>query len=296
MFVPRKTLRALFVIGTSIGLVVAGFALANPIVLNWGSTRAERQSALPGDVALSHPLIVWNHGMTIRAPAETVWPWVAQLGDVRGGFYSYTFIENLVVGQPLYSNADRIVPELQHPAPDTPLIADFVSISGVDAPRWLLAEANPKLGIGWTWIWTVRPLTTTSSRLFVRARIQPPGGSSRLGLFGTLMNTGGFVMEKKMLQGIRDRAEGQVARQHRIPWEIAVWLIVLAEGVAAGVMSVIRPRWLQPFSVGIAAIIALFILTFAQPPVFLRYLIAALLGAALMWAWRPRRALLHGRT
>jgi hypothetical protein len=40
--------------------------------------------------------VSWTHAITIDAPPEAVWPWIAQLGDERGGFYSFTFFENQV--------------------------------------------------------------------------------------------------------------------------------------------------------------------------------------------------------
>jgi hypothetical protein len=289
-----KTVRALIVLVTSAVLVVVGFAIANPVVQRWGSTAAERSRELPHDSMLTHPLIIWNHGMTIQAPAERVWPWIAQLGDVRGGFYSYTFIENLVAGGHIYKNADRIVPELQSPAVGTPMIADFVRVAEVNPPSWLLAEADPKLGIGWTWIWLVEPTTDRISRLFVRARIQPPGDSARLDVLGTLMNTGGFVMEKKMMQGIRERAEGRVEPPSMISWEIAVWILVFIEGVAAGVFAVFRRRWFPFYAIGIASICALFVLTLVQPVFGVRIVMALLLALALVWASMGRVTGLFG--
>lgn len=285
MQVPKRSIRALIVVTTAIALVVMGFALANRAVLNWGSTASERARQLPHDERLPAPLIVWNHGMTIDAPAEEVWQWIAQIGDKRGGFYSYTFIENLAAGSQIYRNANRILPELQNPSPGTPLIGGVMTIAAVDPPNWLLAEAEESLGIGWTWIWTVRSVSAGRSRLFVRTRIQPPGAPTRLGILGTLINTGGFVMERKMFQGIRDRSEGHLSRQTRFGWEAAVWLCALFSGLAAGVFAIFRRRWLQPYLVGIAAIGALFTLTFIQPLIWARVLIALLLAVGLVWAW-----------
>jgi hypothetical protein len=63
---------------------------------NWGSTAAEINRTLPGDEIYPDAAVKWNHAVTINANPEAVWPWIAQVGDVRGGFYSYTFIENIV--------------------------------------------------------------------------------------------------------------------------------------------------------------------------------------------------------
>jgi hypothetical protein len=61
---------------------------------------------------VADPVVLWDHALTIDAPPKAVWPWIAQLGDVRGGFYSYTFIENLFDRSHPYRNANRIIPEL----------------------------------------------------------------------------------------------------------------------------------------------------------------------------------------
>ena len=79
--------------------------------LRWGATDAEVSLALPGDELVPRPDMTATRGVTIRATADTVWPWIAQLGQGRGGFYSYDFLENLL-GCDIHS-ADRIVPEYQ---------------------------------------------------------------------------------------------------------------------------------------------------------------------------------------
>jgi hypothetical protein len=112
-------------------LLVAAFALIVPGVYTRGATEAETRKILPGDELLDHPAIPGDHGVTIRAPAEQVWPWIAQLGDRRGGFYSYMFIENLIAGGRMYVNANRINPELQDPRPGTPLIEGFLNVREV---------------------------------------------------------------------------------------------------------------------------------------------------------------------
>jgi hypothetical protein len=85
--------------------------LARRRYLTWGATDEECDELLSGDDLVPNPNLTATRAIAIRAPAGWVWPWIAQLGQGRGGFYSYDFLENLV-GADIHS-ADRIVPELQ---------------------------------------------------------------------------------------------------------------------------------------------------------------------------------------
>src|SRR5512136_2918459 len=79
--------------------------------LRWGATEAEVQMTLPGDELVPQPKWSYTQAITIHATAEQVWPWLAQMGQGRGGFYSYEGLENLA-GCDIH-NADRILPEFQ---------------------------------------------------------------------------------------------------------------------------------------------------------------------------------------
>jgi hypothetical protein len=92
--------------------VLAGCLLAaRRWQLRWGTTSQEAGGPLPGDELIADPDLSATRAVTIGVPAGQVWPWIAQLGQGRGGFYSYDFLENLA-GCHIHS-ADRIVPEWQ---------------------------------------------------------------------------------------------------------------------------------------------------------------------------------------
>jgi hypothetical protein len=93
------------------GAVAAYVLLARPRQLRWGATDQESDGPLPGDDFIANPGLSATRAISVRASADRVWPWIAQLGQGRGGFYSYDFLENLV-GCDIHS-ADRIVPEWQ---------------------------------------------------------------------------------------------------------------------------------------------------------------------------------------
>jgi hypothetical protein len=78
---------------------------------HWGATSEELAATLPGDELVPHPDLTTTRAVTINARAADVWPWIAQLGQGRGGFYSYDALENLV-GCDIHST-DRIVPAWQ---------------------------------------------------------------------------------------------------------------------------------------------------------------------------------------
>ncbi len=101
----RGWLAALTVVGTTgvMGLRRWG--------LRWGATDAERRRQLPGDEVLTRADTSATRAISIAAAEDQVWPWVAQLGQAKGGFYSYDWLEN-VFGCRIHS-ADRIFPEWQ---------------------------------------------------------------------------------------------------------------------------------------------------------------------------------------
>ena len=93
------------------GAKAAWILLARPRYLRWGATDQECDEALPGDDLILPADLAATRAVTVRASIVQVWPWIAQLGQGRGGFYSYDFLENLV-GCDIQS-ADRVVPEWQ---------------------------------------------------------------------------------------------------------------------------------------------------------------------------------------
>jgi hypothetical protein len=147
----------------------------------------------------------------IAAPPAAVWPWVAQLGQGRGGFYSYDALENLV-GCDIHS-ADRIMPELQdvtvgdevHLAPPVAL-----GVVVVDPGRALVLRGAAGVGRGeppydFTWAFVLRPGRDGGTRRVVRERYRYPAGWARLMV--EPVSVVSWVMTQRMLRGIRDRAE-----------------------------------------------------------------------------------------
>src|SRR5215207_3855373 len=107
---PARLLRPLAIVGAVLPWVYA--FVIRPWHLRWGATDEEINKALPGDELVPEPGIESTRAITVNAPVEEVWPWLAQIGQDQGGLYSYEWLENLAGCQ--MRNADRIHPEWQH--------------------------------------------------------------------------------------------------------------------------------------------------------------------------------------
>jgi hypothetical protein len=172
--------------------------------LRWGATPAEAAAAMPGDdlVPVSH--FTATRAITIGARPSEVWPWLTQVGYGRAGFYSYDLLDNLgrpsaTTVMPQWQQAglgDLAAPMASHPTPGT---------------SFRVADAEPQAHLVWakpdsTWAWTLASLAPDRTRLVTRLRqkYQPtPAGL----LTVILAEFGDFAMMRKMLLGIKARAE-----------------------------------------------------------------------------------------
>ena len=182
---------------------------ARPWHRHWGATTEERVRPLPGDEHAGSPARAGDRAILIAAPAPDVWPWLVQIGEDRGGFYSYVSLENLF-GLDIV-NADRVVPEWQalkagdfvRAVPPTWFNGAFGDRIGwevdhVDGNRYVLALRY--------WIFEVEPLTPKTSRLHVRTH----AGDAPVPVAPLLMlafEPAHFIMERAMLRGVKVRAE-----------------------------------------------------------------------------------------
>jgi len=272
----------------ALAFAAAGFTTYRAVIPMRGSTPEEISRALPGDEQVPDPDLVWNHAVTIHAPAEQVYPWLIQMGDSRAAFYSITFIENAfcaLSGECRYVNADKIHPEWQNPARGVQgMIMDYMVINDTRPGEYVLAGAAPKLGLNWTWLWSVQPVDGGTSRLIVRHRIAYPPGVPPF-VMETVFNAG-YVMERAMLLGIRARAEGRIPPPAAEPSGALVWLLVLAVGIAAAVRFVRGSGGYGSLGIGLAAVAVLFILTFEQPELWVRWLLLLVTAAGLALTFR----------
>ena len=206
-------MRGRYVAGVSaIGVAAATYILlARPWHLRWGASAQECDASLLGDDLIVSPDLTATRAITVRASAGQVWPWIAQLGQGRGGFYSYDFLENLV-GCDIHS-ADRIVPRWQDiKVGDEVKLAPAVGlgVAALEPGRSLVLRGGIPAGntpppYDFTWAWVLRDEPDGTSRLLVRERYAYTRTWARFLI--EPVEAVSFVMSQKMLRGIRDRAD-----------------------------------------------------------------------------------------
>jgi hypothetical protein len=174
--------------------------------LTWGASPEEASRQMPGDELLPEPDIVTTRAVTVDVPPAAIWPWLVQMGSGRGGAYTYDWIENLF-GLDMHS-ADEVRPEFQDLK-----VGDALPV-GEKGPRMRVSVLDPQRALVFrsedgAWIWTFAlDERDGGTRLVSRNRIRPPHASTALRLFNLfVMEPGSLVMERKMLLGIKDRAE-----------------------------------------------------------------------------------------
>ena len=172
--------------------------------LRWGATQAEASQAMPGDdlVPVSH--FTATRAITIEAPPGDVWPWLVQAGYGRGGFYSYDVIDNL--GRP---SATSVLPQWQRVHAGD--VAAPMASRPTPSTSFLVADAEPDAYLVWskpdsTWAWTLTPLAPGRTRLVTRLRQRYRPTPAGL-LTVVLAEFGDFAMMRKMLLGLKSRAE-----------------------------------------------------------------------------------------
>jgi hypothetical protein len=195
-----------------------------PWFLNWGATDEEIARYWPGDELAPGAASVATRTVTIHAPADAVWPWIDQIGQDRGGFYSYAWLENLFGAR--IHNADRILPgQPGRQVGDTVRMTpreryggkgcmrvarlepgrDMVLVSPDDYDNAVTHGVAPQ-GI---WAFILEPVDERTTRLIVRSRSGPRPGVFRYMVFDPIH----FVMERKMMLSIRDLAEAAAVHE-----------------------------------------------------------------------------------
>lgn len=206
-----------------IGALAAAYVFGvRPWHLRWGATDDELTAWLPGDDVKPDADIQVTHAITIAAPPESVWRWLIQIGQDRGGFYSYDWLESLV-GLDIH-NTDEIRYEWQdlklgdfiRGAPEGWMGGRFDDtagwhVIGIEPYRYLILRDEIEHG---SWSFVLKQLNDGSTRLIVRAR-GDRGDSfmEKLYSYG-FFEPAHFLMERKMMLTIKERAEDNVALLH----------------------------------------------------------------------------------
>ncbi|MBT8166633.1 MAG: hypothetical protein HKO63_08145 [Acidimicrobiia bacterium] len=200
--------------------LIVWHVLATPVIgrkrLRWGTVATEATDSLPGDELVPKPKWSYTLGMGINAPPEAVWPWIAQIGQGRGGFYTYQTLENLAGCK--ITNTTAILPDHQRPMVDDDIYlhptAPPMPIKIVNPPNALVLFGSPA-DIGseesWgmsTWQFVVNPGPDGGSRFLTRGRYDhTPDWKSRLAFGRFPIEVISFVMSRKMMLEIKRLAE-----------------------------------------------------------------------------------------
>lgn len=227
----KGTIRWLATIG-AVAVPLYAFAI-RPWHLKWGATEAEAGATLPGDELLPNPRLNATHAVTIEAPASAVWPWLVQIGQGRGGFYAYDWLENLF-GLNIHS-ADRVVPEYQNLQ-----VGDVISVMpGGKGPKVAILDPNralvlytgivntatmeevepggpmPRSYFSTVWAFILEEVDEETTRLVERFRSTWNPTLSNTLFYRVMLEPAAFLMERKMLLGIKERAENAFRRGGR---------------------------------------------------------------------------------
>ncbi len=209
------------VVAAGAAALAAYHYLLRPWHTRWGATEEEAERHLPGDELLPEAKLSVTHAVTVSAPASAVWPWLVQLGQGRGGFYSYTWIENLLEAD--IQNTDRVLPEHQSlkVGDQIPLAKGGfgIPVAILEPQRVLVLHGDTRMGdspfpdmkpgdyLATMWGFYLDESPDETTRLVERWRCDWNDNLANGLMYGLFMEAGAFIMERKMLLGIKERAE-----------------------------------------------------------------------------------------
>ncbi len=202
-FQKQRTNRPILLGAAAVAVLAGAYrGLLRNRVRFWGATQDEATARLPGDSLIEMPDQVFTRATWINAPPSAVWPWIVQIGPApRGGVYTYDWIENLF-GLKMHS-ANEILPQFQNPAVGDPVslgpnVMRIALMEKEESLCWLAEDGN------WLWSFVLRE-EDGRTRLISRNSFRLPTLGMRVGTVP--MEIGSLIMERKMLEGIRARAE-----------------------------------------------------------------------------------------
>lgn len=292
-----RTPRFLALAGAVTAIVLAFFFVVRPWYRQWGATEGEARGPLPGDEIVPNAAGQETRAITIHASVDRVWPWLAQLGQDRGGFYSYDLLENLVGCE--MPTVDRLRPKQQswrigdklwmYP-PERASGVGFATLRA-HVPGRALAfgthmPGSPASVEDGSWAFVLVPLGDSATRFLVRGRGAP--GRSLLGVAfdQSVFEPMHFVMERRTMLGLKALAEGGDRGRIANHVHILLWTITFALFITAVVLVFHRRRWLLPLAGVVAAAVVFQVLTLAQPPLALAVLLVAAVGVLVGYAWK----------
>ena len=192
------------------GLLAVYAKLVRPRAMRWGATEEEAARLLPGDEVVARADYVATRAITIDAPPQDVWPWLVQIGSGRAGWYTYDRLDN--AGMP---SATEIIAELQQLQ-----VGDLIPMVAGKDIGVRVKELEPDRRMLWwdvkgeySWEWLLEPVDGRT-RLIKRLRVTRHPWTPKM-LYELVAANGDVVMQRKLLRGVKQRAE-RLAARHRI--------------------------------------------------------------------------------
>jgi hypothetical protein len=181
----------------------------------WGTTPSDVKRVMAGDGLLVNPTYSGTMAVIVDAPPQHIWPWLLQMGYRRGGLYSYDWLDRLF-GYLDRPSATCILPEFQRLA-----VGDEIPlgrgpgwpVAAIEPCRSLLLDMRNRSGFDWVWQFGLYPIDEKRTRLVSRSRVRTQTFWARL--FTYAIEPAGFVMTRRMLLGLKERAEALRVRTSR---------------------------------------------------------------------------------
>jgi len=173
----------------------------------WGTTPNEVTSVMPGDKVIANPTNSAMQAVTVATSPENVWPWLVQMGYQRGGLYSYDWLDRLF-GFLDCPSANQVLPQFQHLCVNDKIPwghGEYLTVNEIEPFKSLVLYYNGR-GMEWVWQFRLYPLDANHTRLVTRGIEQIPKTLIwRLGMM--FMEPAAFIMTRRMLLGVKERAE-----------------------------------------------------------------------------------------
>jgi len=220
--------------GLGVGVAAGAYGLVvRPWRRRWGYDPDEASRTLPGDEIVARPSATETRAITIEAPAAVVWPWLVQMGYRRAGWYSYDALDQrgpsvteivpdwqtLAVGDvlPTHPGGGFVVREI---TPERSLVLFFDTATLARQSAEAPPDEQPTRGVAFsgavlgtqpsefeaTWTFMLEPVAEGRTRLIERFRIRFGAPSIGARISGPALAFGVFLMMRRQLIGIRDRA------------------------------------------------------------------------------------------
>lgn len=289
MRTPRLLHRLVAFFGAWMVLFAAFLLIARPWYRTWGATAQELQRPLPGDFIIPGDASQETRAITINAPADLVWPWVAQLGQYRGGFYSFDQLENAVGCE--MPTTDVLTPAHQiWQVGDTLWMygrtkaggAGFAILQHFVHERALAfsttAVGSPKGQIDGSWSFAIEPIDSATTRLLIRGRLTRERSLVATAFDVLMFEPMHFAMERRTMLGIKEVVEQGARDRAENTAQIVLWIATFTVFVVAGVGIFRRSRFEDALATFVTAGVVFQVLTLGQPSPILGTILVALLS------------------